>query len=56
MTGVFDKYQKEENKKMIRLGAKIFRLYNSGKSISEIAIQTNLTEEEVKEAITGSED
>ena len=55
MAGVFDKFQKEENDKMIRLGARIMKMYLSGESIAEIAKQTNLTEQELEEIFHDSD-
>jgi len=55
MAGVFDKFQKEENDKMVRLGARIMKMYLSGESIAEIAKQTNLTEQELEEIFHDSD-
>lgn len=51
MAGVFDKFQEEEREKMLKLGAKIARMYLSGKSITEISERTNLSEEKLKELL-----
>lgn len=51
MAGVFDKFQKEEHDKMIRLGMEIAQMYMNGKSIEDIAKQTNLSEELLKEVL-----
>ncbi|WP_338789823.1 hypothetical protein V8Z81_31965 (plasmid) [Priestia megaterium] len=50
-SGVFNKFLQEENEKMLRLGGEIARMYLSGKSIREIAEQTNLSEQKIKELV-----
>lgn len=55
MAGVFDKFQKEENDKMIMLGMKIGHMHALGKSIEEIAKETNLSEQLIEEVIRESE-
>lgn len=51
MGGVFERFQEEEHMKMMKLGGKIFRMFKSGESVAEIAKQTNLTEEFIKEMV-----
>lgn len=55
MGAVFDKFQKEENKKMLKLGGKVMKMYTSGKSIKEIVERTNLSKQEVEEIVRDSE-
>lgn len=51
MSGVFDKFQKEERDKMIRLGMKIAQMHMEGKSIEEIEKQTNVSKKLLKEVL-----
>lgn len=55
MGGVFDKFQKEENEKMIKLGMRVMKMYMSGKSIEEIAERTNLSEQLIREVVCDSD-
>ncbi|WP_269758299.1 hypothetical protein [Thalassobacillus sp. C254] len=40
MRAAFEKFQKEENKKMMLLGAKVMKLHGSGEPIEEISKST----------------
>lgn len=49
MGGVFEKFQKAEKKKMLRLGARVMKMLASGRTIKEVSQVTGLAEDVIED-------